>query len=598
MKPLSHTLAAGALLALISPPSAQGQDLLGDTFTFSGATLNLKLYSDPPIDNLISMTTAPRNSGINDLFATTQNGIVFRIAPDGNGGSNFSPWFNYNTGVNLSVSGATDGFVLEDPGGVHGGLRSIAFHPEFATNGKFYTSAMVDRPSSSSVRNGLNYLGNSTSGFDGESVLAEWTVNPATGLVDNTSYRELFRVQMPVFDHPIKQIKFNPYSTPGDEDYGLLYVTHGDGSVQSAIAGGGQNRDDALGKVLRIDPLQDGADPYSIPDNPFVGDPTTLDEIYTLGHRNPHHIGFGQDGNGQSYAIVAEPGRDNIEEVNLLQPGGDYGWSQREGTFVHDNTTTNGGAVYGLGFGVDSLPANDWQLNDFVYPAAQYDHDGIAGQTTFTGSVIGGAFVLDNGADPALDGQYVFADFGSFHGYAMHTSLDDLIAAHTQLADGETPDALTQAPISRLTLTLDSDGDGDIDRTANDFNSLFQQSRNDVRFGRGPNGELFISSKRTGQIYLVTNTVLTGDFNGDGFVSQGDLDLILLNWGDAVVPTGWYSYDAFDGAISQNELDAVLLNWGNGNAPSGPALNAIPEPHSLLLAGAGAAVLGLRRRRA
>ncbi|MEM7627697.1 MAG: PQQ-dependent sugar dehydrogenase [Planctomycetota bacterium] len=585
---------AALCLALVGgSPAVVAQDILGDTLSFSGATLDLRAYSDPPVNSLISMTTAPRNSGINDLFATTQTGIIFRIAPDGNGGSTTTPWFNYNTAVNQSIGNALNGFVLEDPNGVHGGLRSVAFHPEFATNGKFYTSAMVDRPSGSAA-NGLNYLGNSTSGFDGESVLAEWTVNLETGFVDNTSYRELFRVQMPVFDHPIKQIAFNPYSAPGDEDYGLLYVTHGDGSVQSATAGGGQNRDDALGKVLRVDPLQNGSAPYSTPNNPFLDDPSTLDEVFTLGHRNPHHIGFGQDDQSNSYAIVAEPGRDNIEEVNVLQAGGDYGWSDREGTFVHNNNGGPFGNGYGLGYGVQNLPFNDAALNDYIYPAAQYDHDANPGQG-FVGSAIGGGFVIDNGSDPELDGQYIFADFGSFNGYAMHASLDDLLGAHTQLEDGQLPSALTQAEISRLQLTLDDDGDGNIDRVANDFNSLFQESRNDVRFGRGPNGELFISSKRTGEIYLVTNTVLEGDYNGDGFVSQGDLNMILLNWGAGVTPDGWYSYDAFDGNISQNELNDVLLNWGSGRAPV-TSVAAIPEPHSVLLLSLGSLLTVARRR--
>lgn len=62
-----------------------------------------------------------------------------------------------------------------------------------------------------------------------------------------TSYGEAFRVAMPRYDHPIKQIVFKA---------GYLYIGHGDGSLSSAIAGGGQGND-ALGKVLRIDPLQD-----------------------------------------------------------------------------------------------------------------------------------------------------------------------------------------------------------------------------------------------------------------------------------------------------------------------------------------------------
>lgn len=56
---------------------------------------------------------------------------------------------------------------------------------------------------------------------------------------------------------------------------------------------------------------------------------------------------------------------------------------------------------------------------------------------------------------------------------------------------------------------------------------------------------------------------LTGDFNGDGIVSQGDLDLVLLNWGSTTQPVGWVADEQFDGLISQQEQDIVLLNWGN-----------------------------------
>lgn len=86
---------------------------------------------------------------------------------------------------------------------------------------------------------------------------------------------------------------------------------------------------------------------------------------------------------------------------------------------------------------------------------------------------------------------------------------------------------------------------------------------------------------------------LTGDYNADGFVSQSDLDLVLLNWGEAVVPAEWIAADQFDGLVSQNELDGVLLNWGIGTPPS---LNAIPEPTAGGVL-SGLLVTGLRRNR-
>lgn len=84
-----------------------------------------------------------------------------------------------------------------------------------------------------------------------------------------------------------------------------------------------------------------------------------------------------------------------------------------------------------------------------------------------------------------------------------------------------------------------------------------------------------------------------GDFNNDGFVSQADLDLVLLNWGATVLPPEWIRTELFDGVeVSQNELDAVLLEWGFGSPPS----FAVPEPSALAVAGL-LSLVGLNRRR-
>lgn len=546
---------------------AFSQDLLNDNIGFSGASLHLKAYVDPgPDRRIISMTTQPANTGNSDLFVTTQDGAVYSVQDNGFGGTP-TEWFNYNAAVSAAVPNANNGFVLENPAGAHGGLRSVAFHPEFATNGKFYTSAMVDRPSGVS---GINYIGNSTSGFDGESAVAEWTYDFVNEQVDTSSYRELFRVQMPVFDHPVKQIAFNNFAEPGDEDYGLLYITHGDGSVQSAIAGGGLVTDDALGKVLRVNPLESGNDPYTTPGNPFNSTPGTLNEIYTLGHRNPHHISFAKDSGGTSHAIIAEGGRDNIEEVNLLQSGGSYGWSEREGTFIHNQS----GGGYGLGNGVSSLPANEWQLNDYIYPAAQYDHDSNNGQG-IVGSIIAGGFVIDNNTDAALQGEYIFADFGGKSGNVYQATFTDMLAAHTQLADGEAPSALTQAPISRLQLTLDSNGDGIIDNSADNLNSLFGTGRNDARFGRGPNGEMFISSKQTGLVYLVTNTTVQNQLTLN--VDRTTGEVTITNGSGVDIDIDAINIQSVSGALAPNQFQTIGAGWTQSAANSNSSLSQVNE---------------------
>ena len=93
----------------------------------------------------------------------------------------------------------------------------------------------------------------------------------------------------------------------------------------------------------------------------------------------------------------------------------------------------------------------------------------------------------------------------------------------------------------------------------------------------------------TGVVSYVTGGAITGVYTADGFVGQGDLDLVLLNWGDTVppapVPAGWIN-DQPSGLIGQSNLDKVLLNWGNGVAP---ITTAVPEPTSIILVGLGLA---------
>lgn len=381
----------------------------------------------------------------------------------------------------------------------HGGLRSVAFHPDFAQNGLFYTAMMETRPTDPASS---TYLSDADQPIAADSVLVEWSYDHQANQVDRFSYREVFRIGMPVYDHPIKQIAFNPFAAPGSADYGLLYVGHGDGSVLSATAGGGQNND-ALGKVLRIDPTRNGNDSYSVPaDNPFVGDAGMIDEAWSIGHRNPHHLSF-TNANGAVRLLVAEPGRDNVDEINMIERGGDFGWSEREGTFVHLEA---GGIITG----VASLPTND-AANGYVYPVVQLGHEGETGGAS-RGQVVAGGYVVNNGSE--LEGEYFYSYAGAL-GQIYHSSLNALEAAVTSLNPGQSPDALTQATVGEASILFDHDSD---DTTAalprENFRDVVDDDpdydgsgRVDVRFGQGVAGEIYVLNKRNGWIYQVTNSV-------------------------------------------------------------------------------------------
>ena len=562
------------------PPSGVLNAANRQVFTEQGApfgdvTLTLQLYNDPSgSDDRLNSTANQSHTatGNPNLFVVSQTGVVYEVTdPSTNGGpnSNSSVFFDYGQAIQ-DRGGNLDGLLLAGSGGQLG-LQGIAFHPEFAANGRFYSTAVV----SSGDRSNFEYLGSSTSpgNVDIEGVIAEWTVG-SNGQVDPDSYRELFRVQLPEEDHLLKLPQFDPHAVPGDENYGLLFISHGDGDSQNqggVTVGQAQDLTNAVGKFLRVDPLEDPATgaPYTIPpSNPFVNDPNALDEIYTSGHRNPHTFSFADNPDGNSHILVGEISFENIEEINLLQAGGDYGWSERQGTFITNrNDDREFGIDGGPTFGTNSSdpgdggnrggdrndPSSDGGLfeitsstpiDDYIYPVAQYDH-----QFQGSGQAVAGGFVIDNGSE--LDGEYIFGDFSLSTGAFYSASLDDLLAANTERANGE----LTTAALQRLRLEIDLDGDGDIDRSGDHLQALiFGDStpgrRTDLRFGQGVNGELYVTTKQDGNVYLVMNTLavaapaLTGDFEPDGDVDTDDIDFYSGNIGEAA-----------DGALAQLDFD-------------------------------------------
>lgn len=485
----------------------------------TGGTVNA--LSEPIIDRGVTIELAPLltippdafgQPRINQfalqgdrLFAVTDlGGRIYEIVPQSEGELQpASPdlFFDVASAIN-----ATPGRQFDTSNTFHGGLRSVAFHPEFETNGLFYTSVMERRPANPAAS---TYLSDVPRPNIADGVVVEWRVDPVTGEPDASSYREVFRVGIPAYDHPIKQMAFNPFAEPGDADFGLLYVAHGDGSSQPAPEGGGV-RNDALGKILRVDPLRqaDGSS-YGVPtDNPFVGDPSMLDEVYSLGHRNPHHLAFALDAGGLSRLIVAEVGRDNVEEINLIEAGANYGWSFREGTFVHLQDEGD------LITGVAPLPANEADFG-FTFPAAQYGHVGSVG-AGLPGQGVAGGYVVANGSP--LDGEYFYSDF-PISGRVYSSALDEMVGAVTRLDSSDPtrdePNELTQAATGLVSVLFDDDSDPATPSQPRDSlldvfadaPSYDGSGRADVRFGQGSGGELYVSSKKNGVVYLVVNSV-------------------------------------------------------------------------------------------
>lgn len=370
---------------------------------------------------------------------------------------------------------------------VHGGVRSIAFHPTFFQTGLFYVSAMETRPKNPRK---FWYISDVSNPIDADSVLLEFQFNRTLNSVNITSYRNVFRVGMPVYDHTIRQILFR---------FKYLYIAHGDGSEQAATVSGGQNND-ARGKILRINPLKpsSGRRPYSIPQtNPFINSKRQKAETWALGFRNPHNMCFGKDGT----LYVADTGRSNVEEINLVRKGRNYGWSLREGTFVH-----KGGRLI---FGLRPLPSDDAKLN-LDYPNAQVGHEGPKG-SGFIGQAIAGACPVENGSP--MNGKYWYGDFPK-SGRLFFSGISDLKKARTR---GD-PKLLTQARTKEAVVCLET-GSGTKRRTkrvgtlggaVRATKRWRRAERVDIRFGRGGRGELYWSSKTDGKIYVMTSSLKGG----------------------------------------------------------------------------------------
>ncbi len=284
----------------------------------------------------------------------------------------------------------TDTDLLDPYGVPEVGLFSTAFHPDFATNGKFYVSVAVDHPNGGSLS--LAPRDPRTSPF--KVAVREYTANPANLAAGATFSRTILEVNQPAPNHNGSWIGFNPLEAADGKHY--LYATFGDGGDQHDPQRYGQDLSSLLSTVVRLDIdgdafPNDASRNYAIPsDNPFVGT-TAAPEIWAYGLRNPWRASF-DSLTGDMY--IGDVGQNVWEEIDFIPYGiapdapRNFGWRLREG-FVATPSGGVGGAA----------PA------DNVDPIIAYRH----GTGAYQGNSVAGGLVY-RGPVEALQGMYIFAD--------------------------------------------------------------------------------------------------------------------------------------------------------------------------------------------
>ena len=439
------------------------------------------------------------------------------------------------------------------------GLVSIAFDPNYAKNGKFYT-VHTESPAKAGSASPTNARWPSLK-LDGyattpvinppageapyEAVLMEWTDTNIKNSTFEGAARELFRVGFNFGIHQMADVQFNPSAKPGDADYGNLYISVGDGGT-GETPGVTQYFPQQLnafqGKILRITPdislhpndmlSADGR--YRIPStgpdpNPFVTVSGARPEVFAYGFRNPHRMSWDAPTNT---FLVDDIGLHSWEEVNIVTKGGNYGYSTYEGNEVL--TVPHGGKT-----GTQSGPQVPFPESDLltvaglekpvapIYPVAVYSH--------LEGDAIGSGFVYRGKLMPQMVGKYIFSDMST--GRLFYTDLAEMIATHRmrgkqapmheiQIMYKSPYDASTKASVKRRMYDIVTEAFGHKDGLPNPNTVLPESStatggwrgkiflptkpdtygvpygggRADVRLSMDGDGEIYVLSKSDGMI--------------------------------------------------------------------------------------------------
>lgn len=271
------------------------------------------------------------------------------------------------------------------------GLKGLAFHPDYANNGRLFVTYCLTINGVKQVR------------------LSSFNVSAANPAVADTASEKPFITQVHQDTiHNIDDIVFGPD--------GYLYMSCGDEGPQNDGSNNSQRIDKNFwSSIFRIDvdrkagSLEPNANTYIAidgttgkaryavpPDNPFIGatsfnrsavNPSQVrTEIYAMGFRNPWQMNF-DPANGDLW--VGDVGNNTVEEVDRVIKGGNYQWGYKEGNLAGPKTAP---------VGFTGIP-----------PVYSYLH----GSGPYQGASVTGGLIVRGNRYPGLEGRYLFADYVS-----------------------------------------------------------------------------------------------------------------------------------------------------------------------------------------
>ena len=321
----------------------------------------------------VRITTAGKLKG--RLFVATQEGLLYSFRND-------PETADSQVVLDLGKSVA--------PAGGDNGLLDVAFHPQFPDRRELY-AVYISRTRPKAT------------------VVSRFQITGRSFQVDRNSEEILIKIDQPFNDHNAACLQFGPD--------GYLYISLGDGGwdLENYNA---QNMETLLGSMLRIDVSNRTTNlPYAIPaDNPFIGISKARSEIWATGLRAPWRFSF-DIVTGQCW--LGDNGQNAREEINLIRPGGNYGWPRYEGIIPFDPATVviRGKPVLNPDAGPRTIDAKT--TNSLIPPVIDYDHK--------RGRSVVGGLVYRGNRYPALKGCYIYGDYGNGNIWALRIKNGEVI---------------------------------------------------------------------------------------------------------------------------------------------------------------------------